>query len=317
MATKETPIGYKAYYKLMRERTSKKLEETIEVKNEIELELNKRFNDIKRRQNEYREKFNLNLVEYDEFVLNKYTTGKFYKTIKSIFVNSKNDYKIVSELFDLYQYVEVLKSIYDLENDIIKYNKLLKLTLKEYSNILKIYYTEVHKQLILEGKGYAFSNHIGWICINRCATSKRSKPKLDYAATKKREAELKAQGKRIYNKEEADWCLRNGIEYQAEDKRVFKKDEYYYEVPLISCKLKNAWKLKLELADYRNKKHRGVSNDELIEQCNHDTNKICELDVDLKTKLTLCNKADKILYTKFIRNEDQKSVAAPKANSKD
>ena len=48
-----------------------------------------------------------------------------------------------------------------------------------------------------------------------------------------------AAGKKIYNKEEADWCARNGIEYKAEDKRVFRKDEYCYEIPLIHCRITN------------------------------------------------------------------------------
>ena len=48
--------------------------------------------------------------------------------------------------------------------------------------------------------------------------------------------------------------------------------------------------------------------------CNGDINKICELPLDLKTKVTLCDKADKILYTKFIRNENQKPITFVKTN---
>ena len=48
--------------------------------------------------------------------------------------------------------------------------------------------------------------------------------------------------------------------------------------------------------------------------CNGDTKKICELPLDLKTKVTLCDKADKILYTKFIRNEAQKPITFSKTN---
>ena len=48
--------------------------------------------------------------------------------------------------------------------------------------------------------------------------------------------------------------------------------------------------------------------------CNGNTTKICELPLDLKTKVTLCDKADKILYTKFIRNENQKPITFGKTN---
>ena len=34
-----------------------------------------------------------------------------------------------------------------------------------------------------------------------------------------------------------------------------------------------------------------------------------EYDIDLKTKLNICLEADKTLYTKFIRNENQKPYA--------
>lgn len=158
-----------------------------------------------------------------------------------------------------------------------------------------------------------FSNGIGWICVNRCVIDKK-KPILDYAATKKREKELIEKGERIYNKEEAEWCARNGIEYKAKDKRVFICNEYCYQIPLIDCKLPGSNTLKLEIGDYRHRCLRGKTNEDLINICNNDTKKICELPIDLKTKVTLCDKTDKILYTKFIRNEAQKPITFGKIN---
>ena len=137
---------------------------------------------------------------------------------------------------------------------------------------------------------------------------------LDYAATKKKEKELIAKGERIYNKEEAEWCARNGLDYDGKDKRVFVCNEYCYQIPLINCKLPGNNNLKLEIGDYRHRSLRGKSNNEIIEMCNGDINKICELPLDLKTKVTLCDKADKILYTKFIRNENQKPITFVKTN---
>lgn len=93
-------------------------------------------------------------------------------------------------------------------------------------------------------------------------------------------------------------------------------NEYCYEIPLIASKMPNGNKLKLEISDYRHASLRGNTNDQLIELCNNDITKICELPIDLKTKVTLCDKTDKILYTKFIRNEGQQSINTPKANRK-
>ena len=50
--------------------------------------------------------------------------------------------------------------------------------------------------------------------------------------------------------------------------------------------------------------------------CNNDINKICNLPIDVRTKLNLCLKVDDTLYTKFIRNENQKPIAAGKADRK-
>ena len=315
MAISERPISIKNYYQLMKEQTNKKLDEALKLKDNLSIQLNKRHKELTQCSDIYKNNFKIDLNKYKEFVDNQYKTGEFYKIAKGLFINRSNNYTLVSDLFDLYNYAKVQKQIYDLNNQINLYNKLLELTISKYTEILRIYYTEVHKKIVLNGDGYSFAGNIGWICVNRIVRT-NPKPTIDYAATRKREAELKAQGKRIYNKEEAEWCLKNGIEYHAEDKRVFLKDEYYYEIPLIGCKLPNATKLKFTIADYRHVDLRGFTNEDIINNSNNDTKKICELGIDLKTKVTLCDKADKILYTKYIRNENQKSIASSKISGK-
>lgn len=315
MAIKEIPTNVKTYYKSLQDNYKAKKEEAILVKEELMSRITEEHKRISEDIQIYKDKFNVDLEDYKEFKDNKYINGSFLKVAKGMFINRNNDYELVSDLFSLYNLANLQKQVYDLDKDIEKCDKILTINLKDYTEILRVFYTEVHKKLILEGYGYAFSKDIGWICINRCVIRKQ-RPMLDYAATKKREAELKAKGARIYNKEEDDWCKRNGIEYVAEDKRVFRRDEYCYEIPLLDCKLPNGSKLKLELADYRHSSLRGKTNEELSELANNNPKEICELKLDIRTKLTLCDKIDKILYTKFIRNENQEPVATRKANRK-
>lgn len=315
MGVKETPTNVKVYYKSMINAITLKKEEAVEAYNNLVSLEEAEHKDIMSNKDEYKSNFKIDLLSYPEFMNNVYVDGKFLKTAKGMFINRSNNYELVSDLFDLYNLAKHQKAIYDIKLKIALYDKMLSLTLREYTNIMKVFMTEVHKKMILEGAGYVFGEGIGWVCINRCILYK-PKPHIDYAATKKREAQLKAEGKRIYNKEEAEWCKRNGIEYKAEDKRVFKTNEYCYEIPLINCRLPNGTKFKLEIADYRHTSVRGKSNDDLIRECQSDTNKICELQVDLRTKLTLCDKVDKILYLKFIRNEAQQPTTTPKANRK-
>ena len=316
MSIKETPTNFRVYYKLFIEDNKQKLEDALTLKEDLEDSVRVKYDTISSWKDVYEKEFNIKLDSYSEFTTNKYTTGQFYRAAKGLLINKQNDYELVSDLFNLYDLADTQKQIYDCINSIDFYKKCIKLTLKQYTEILRIYYTEVHKKLILEGQGYAFSNGIGWICVNRCLFNKKH-PMLDYAATKKREKELIAKGERIYNKEEAEWCARNGLEYKAEDKRVFVCNEYCYQIPLIECKLPGSDHLKLEIGDYRHRILRGKTNDDLIKLCNNDIKKICELPIDLKTKLTLCDKVDKILYTKFIRNENQKPITFRKVNRKD
>ena len=313
MAIKEIPINAKVYYKLFVRNNKQKLEDSLKLLEELEEDIEVRRKNILSWIDVYINEFNFNPNQYIEFENNEYTTGRFYKAAKGLLINKQNDYELVGDLFNLYEFASKQKEIYDLKQDIVLFKKCIALSLKEYTEILRVYYTEVHKHLVLEGEGYAFSGELGWICVNRCIIDKKH-PILDYSATKKREKELIEKGERIYNKEEADWCLRNGIEYKAKDKRVFICNEYCYQIPLIDCKLPNARSLEFKVSDYRHRSCRGKTNDELIELCNRDIKKICELSVDLKTKVTLCDKANKILYTKFIRNENQKPFTFTKTN---
>lgn len=313
MAIKEIPINAKGYYKLFIKNNKQKLEDSLKLLEELEEDIEVRHKNILSWIDVYINEFNFDPNQYIEFKNNEYTIGRFYRAAKGLLINKQNDYELVGDLFTLYELASKQKEIYDLKQDIVLFKKCIALSLKEYTEILRVYYTEVHKHLILEGEGYAFSGELGWICVNRCIIDKKH-PMLDFAATKKREKELIEKGERIYNKEEADWCLRNGIEYKAKDKRVFICNEYCYQIPLIDCRLPNARSLEFKVSDYRHRSCRGKTNDELIELCNRDIKKICELSVDLKTKVTLCDKANKILYTKFIRNENQKPFTFTKTN---
>lgn len=313
MAIKEVPINFRVYYKLFIGDNKQKLEDTLKQKEDLEESVRIKHTNVSAWKDVYKKEFGVDLDVYIEFQNNKYTTGRFYKVAKGLLINKQNNYELIADLFNLFDLADTQKQIYDCIQRITFYKKCINLTLKEYTEILRIYYTEVHKKLILEGQGYAFSNGIGWICVNRCVFDRRH-PMLDYAATKRKEKELREKGERIYDKEEAEWCARNGLEYDGKDKRVFVCNEYCYQIPLIDCKLPGSNNLKLEIGDYRHRSLRGKSNDDIIKMCNGDTKKICELPLDLKTKVTLCDKADKILYTKFIRNENQKPITFGKTN---
>lgn len=317
MAIKETPTNIRMYYRRMKDANAEKQAEILEEYDNALIREKAKYEEVKSNIDIYKDKYDVDLMSYDEFVNNEYTIGTFFKEAKKLFTNSTENYLLVSDLFDIFDLATQQRTIKKLKHDIEIRQKLDTLSVSEYRDILRTFYTEVHKKLIIEGAGYSFGNGIGWTCINRVKINPRSAKTLDYEATKKREAELIAAGKRIYNKEEAEWCARNGIEYKAEDKRVYRTNEHLYEIPILHTTIKNFVHIKLQISDYRGTTVRGKTNDELIAECNGDKNKICELPVDLKTKLTLCIKSDNLLYTKFIRNETQESARFVQIDRKD
>lgn len=311
---KGNPTKYKTYYKLFIGAISKKLEEANK-RLDTEIRYHKAlYDEVKERLSVYEDRCNINLMKYKEFVEDDYKDGKLFRLAKNLFINRKEHYNISADAYNLYKVAKSQKDIADIKNQIDKYIKLVNLSIEEYRKYLVIITNTIHKKMILEGYGYAFSGKLGWICINRCKLTKPKK-KIDYAKTKKRKQELIEQGAEIFDSNKAQWCAQRGIEYNGVDYRVYKTEEFVYEVPLIHSNITNANDLKFVVSDYRGNNIRGKTNEELIAECGGDKNKICELPLDIKSKLTLCNSVDKMLYLNFIRNEGQKSIISSQANS--
>uniref|UniRef100_A0AAU8MKF6 Uncharacterized protein n=1 Tax=Geladintestivirus 2 TaxID=3233134 RepID=A0AAU8MKF6_9CAUD len=316
MAIKEVPVDRRTYYKNFITNSKEKLESLKDRKEELIYEIKAEHASIDESKETYKTVYKIDLDEYSEYKNNAYSKGTFLKITKGMFMNKSNDYELVSDVFALYNLANKQKEIHDIDNKIALLTKLVDITINDYTEILRTYFTIVHKKLILEGCGYYFGKHIGWTCVVRCTIAKQRKKLLDFNATKLREKELIAQGKRIYNAEEAAWCKKNGIEYKAEDKRVYRNDEFCYQVPLINCRLPKGDDMQLKMANYRSRELRGISMDKFIDMANADTGKICELPIDLKTKIILCDKVDKLLYRKYIRNENQKPFTFKSSNWK-
>lgn len=309
----EAPTNFRNYYTSMREAFSSRY---ITAVDRLEDNLNAElllYKEIESKVEMYNKEFNIDLNKYEEFVNNRYTTGEFCKLVNKLFANSGDDYESTSELYNLKQLADYMKTLDEVEKEIQICQKMLALKLGQFNEILRVYYHEVHRKMILDGCGYALPGRCGWLVINRFKFE-RHKPALDYKATKEKEAALRAAGKRIYNKEEAEWCQLHGIEYKAEDKRVFQDLEYGYEIVILGSTLPNSSTWKFTPTTYISRKLWKKSYSEIIELANNDVNKICDLPLSIKIKLQLCLKVNKILYTKFIRNETQKPSIARKAD---
>ena len=302
---KPMPVHIREYYKAMREAYTQKKEEALKEREELISEVDVLQRDITEKHEDYL-KYKINLSKYDEFINNEYIDGHFYRMAKGAYLNKQNDYELTAELHNLFKLAEKQYRIYELKKQLELYDKILSIKANEYVKYIRTYFNEVHKKMIIEGCAYHFGNRIGDVIINRVRQTSR-KPFIDYKASKEKKAEILARGGKLYNKEEAEWCEKNGIEYKGEDFRVYLHGEYFYEIFMTNKRFTDARLYSFTPQDYRSVEVRGKSNEQLIEECDRDLNKICELPVDMKTKLHMCVEVDKMLYTNFIRNEGQTS----------
>lgn len=184
MAIKEVPTNFRVYYTCMRESVTEQRLKALDIRSDLENTVAILKDEIAAKAFVYKNTFGIDVINSEEFKQNKYIDGHLYKLARGLFINKKDNYNIVSDLFDLYNYAKKQKEIHSLDVEINHYDKLLSLSIKEYSRILNVFYSEVHRQMILNGYGYSFEGSLGWICINRCHKVK-SKPTIDFAATKR------------------------------------------------------------------------------------------------------------------------------------
>jgi hypothetical protein len=312
MGIKSTPTNFRTYEKAFKNRITSKIKQLKEKYNNIKLSENKHYDEIKRNIKCYKEHFNINLDDFDEFNSNCYIDGTFTKMTKRVFIkheNQVNDYKY--DLILLIKLGKKLEQLHEIEDKLNILYKCEKIKIKEYNDYLRKYFNVVHKHMILDGEGYIIAPTLGYICFNRCKLV-NPKPCLDYNKTRIKKEELNKQGVRLWNKDEETFCLSAGIDYDGVDYRVYRDKKYVYELAWIGATCKNATKLKFISSDYRHHSIRGKSNNDLIEECHNNPNEIINLDVDIKTKLNICIDINKILYNKFIRNENQQPIATSK-----
>ena len=302
---KPMPVHIREYYKAMKEAYTQKKDEALREREELISEVEVLQQDIENKHEDYL-KYKINLSEYPEFLNNEYEDGSFLKMCKGAYLNRENDYTLTAELHSLLKLAEKQYRIYELKSQLELFTKILSMKTNEYVRYMREYFNVVHKKMILEGCAYHFGNNIGDVLINRVKYTSNRKA-IDYKATKVKKAEILAKGGRLYNKEEAEWCEKNGIEYKAEDGRVYLDNEYYYEVFMCNKRFPGAQSFEFTPQDYRAVELRGKSNKQLIEECDNNLEKICELPIDMKSKLHMCVEVDKMLYTNFIRNEGQTS----------
>lgn len=311
---KETPINFRVYYNNMQHRVKEGINNIEEKIDKVYDDLEVLASDINKRKDELEGILNTKLSDFPELQEERYIDGRLYYFVTGKLLRCNNN-KEKDILTPLVLYVNRLQYLNNLTTKLSIYRRCADLSIKEYTEYLRTYYTEIQKKLIKEGAGYLISRRIGWLCINRVKNT-RVKPVLDYKKTAAKKKEILERGGRIYNDEEAKWCAAQGLDYNYEEHRVYQdKPEYIYEIPLLDTKLPRGNENKFTTSDYRAAETRGLSNEQIIEKCHNNVDEILNQKLDVRLKLNLCLSVDKSLYVKYIRNENQESVTTRKARS--
>lgn len=311
-AIRKGPTTIKDYYTLLKQDYKNKLERNNK---DIEVETKTNINSRKKVEHSatfINNEFGINLNKYEEYTKNEHINGELYKDIKK-FARNANDTISIRYGTLLLTYAESIEKIYkyNKENEIA--NKILQISYKDYCKFVKMYYYEVQKQLIINGYAYEFMGDTGCICINRCKNI-GNRPIIDTKATKANKERLKKEGVELYDEKKAAFCKEHCIPYKGVEYRVFMRNEFLYEFPLLWSKLPNAFRHKFEPVDYWSSENRGKTKEDIKKEANGNLNYVCNLDITLRTKVRICNEIDETLYLNFIRNEHQTPITASKNN---
>lgn len=312
---KDVSASFRVYYKSCMTTYANRKKEVETRIAELETQLDELRDSIIQSYNEDKDLYKCDIYSFKEFVENRYIDGKFLRTAKGIFANKDENYELVGSAFDLFTLAKLQKEYKDCNTELQLYDKVLNLKLKDYLNLLRTFYFKVHEKIILEGAGYTLEHGLGTIIINRAKNENKAKV-VDYWESRKRKAELLANGVQIANDAEKEWCKAHGVEYTGVDYKVYRCDDYIYEMVLLYPVSEDKNYIQFVPANQVGRTVRHLDDDGIIELCNGDIKKICQLDLGIKHKLRICLKVDKTLYSKYIRNENQKSLKITKADRK-
>lgn len=255
-------------------------------------------------------------ITNDEIEKIKYNIDNIIIKIKDIF-NLKADKIYCDDNLkkNLLKYLEIA-----IEEDkpyiiqYLKYNELIKNKLK-YERLIKIkeqeinlnfnsyreyvnrYYMEVHKQ-ILNGFSYKFNGNIGQMLIIRCKNRNKTKI-INYRETNKTKELFKKENKKIYPIAIINKMIKEGKDVSDINYIKYKYEEYFYVLKFIpSSDLKG--EIIFKQNRYTNPKYRGYSHQELVEKYIDKEDDIYNMQIDLRSKISLMSIFNPNIYTKFI-----------------
>lgn len=198
----------------------------------------------------------------------------------------------------LIKYCSIHKNINETEKQLTIATKKKELGFADYRYIVFKYYSKVHK-FLLQGKAYRYNNGIGTLYIDRTQV-KGEGNKIDFHKTKLRKEQLLKEGVKLYNKEDEIKAMFLGIPYDGVDYRVWLRAPAFYSLKFIHSKF---FKKEYDFhpISYIHQKYRGYNQDQLALKVCENNEDIYNLQIDLRTKISIYLKRNPERYVDFDR----------------
>lgn len=212
----------------------------------------------------------------------------------------KNDNSNRRELLILLiKYCSIITNIKDTTTALNIANKKQNLSFNDYRQYVVTYYAKVHK-FLLQGKAYRYNAGIGTLYVDRTQIKGEGK-KIDFHKTKLRKEELLKQGVKLYNKQDAEKASFLGLPYDGVDYRVWLRAPAYYSLKFVHSKY---FKKEYDFVpvSYIHQKYRDYNQDQLAFEICENNEDIYNLQIDLRTKITIYLKRNPERYINFIRD---------------
>lgn len=291
---------------------SAKLEECNKVKELL-------YNKILENANLIKENIHINIFDYKEFTDKTYDdTRKLNNLIKKFLRVAEWKREERLALMLVLRYIQTLKKESEFKHCIEVASNRTKISFKEYHQIVKQYYLQVHKA-ILEGKGYKFEKGLGILQINywKRQFNPHTKLKIDFNKTNINRRELIAKGLRPFKIQEAREYAKQGKQYDGIEYKVVRNDENFFEITITHSYIFPPKTMEFQREEYIHSKLRGLSFQQMGMKYCKTLDDIVNLPVDIRVKLNILNFLFPNAYTNFIRNAERKKYQYRKDYSKD
>lgn len=220
-------------------------------------------------------------------------------------------------LIQLKRYCVTLEQEYKYKTLIRYAHKRRLLNYSDYIVYVRKFYRELQRHL-LNGEGVRFSNGLGILRFDytKITGNGRLKFMIDSRQTRLNKEELIRRGLNPYDKKVDAFCKENNIPYDGRAYVVYTDRDFFYQLKFRNGAVWRGGLLEFQPANYVHLLYKGMSFDEIAEKYCNSFEDIVNLQVDVKTKLSLLLRRYPTYYLKFLRNEKKPAYEYRKNNRK-